>query len=328
MPETDLASIGLDALDAHEAEEAAKGGGADPKDPVDPQDPADPADPTDPKDPADPVDPQDPADPADPSDPADPQDPADPVDPVDPKDPDPDPTPPAPPEPKVDDELSKYESAQAYALDKLPEIEIRGSDGDDGEIKTFKVKDPSELPDDFVPENHRDMLKAGQLFGENGAKRAELIKEYNDKVSDQIQVDFQRKLEQTWLGEIDELIADKRLQPITAKENTDAYVADPTVKRITEISDFMIKENDRLAKAGNPYRIQSVKHALDLLEAKENRDAAAAKAKADKKAADDANSKRGGMIGGGDGGSAKKEAPRVRPGMSIDDIIDSHDELE
>jgi hypothetical protein len=306
MPEPDLTSIGLDALDAHEAEEAKKGDGG-----------------TDPVDPVDPVDPQDPTDPVDPADPQDP--PADPVDPVDP-----DPVVEPPKEEKVANTtpLDEFDTVDGYINAKLPEIEIRGSDGDDGEIKVYKVKNWKDLPEDFVPESHRDMLAASEQFGKNGAKAEELAKEYSDLVSEKVQQEFRTELEQGWLKEIDELVADKRLQPIQAKENTDAYSKDPTVQRITQISDFMIKENDRLAKAGNPYRIQSVKQALDLMEASEQREQA-------KKDKDDAAKReaelikqRGGMVGGGDSSTSKTQKPRVRPGETIDDILARHDELE
>lgn len=232
-------------------------------------------------------------------------------------------------EPVVDTTpLSEYKTATDYVNAKLPEVEIRGSDGDDGEIKTFKVRSPQELPDDFVPESHRDMLAASEQFGKNGAKAEELAKEYADLVSKKVEQDFRTDLEQGWLREIDELVADKRLAPITAKENTDEYAKDPTVQRITQISDFMIKENDRLAKAKSPYRIQSVKQALDLMEAQEQRDKIAADKVAADKAEADAIKKRGGMVGGGDSDASKPVAPRVRPGETIDDILARHDELE
>ena len=216
--------------------------------------------------------------------------------------------------------ITDYTDATEYVKDKLPEIEVKGRIGDDGELTTFKIKTAADLPDDFVPESYKSQTLLNEALTKNATAAEGLIREYADAKANADTEKFKQNFENSIVKEIDTLMSEGRIPEIKAKENTDAYADDPGVKRTAQVIEHMQKENLRLAKAGSPYRVQSFTQALDLLEAKELKD----QQQQAKKKEDAEIKKRGDMVGSGKGEAASNQTPRVRPGESIDDIVSRH----
>lgn len=216
--------------------------------------------------------------------------------------------------------IADYADASEYVKDKLPEIEVKGRIGDDGELTTFKVKTAADLPDDFVPESYKSQTLLNEALTKNANAAEGLIREYADSKANADTEKFKQDFENSIIKEIDAAMTDGRIPEIKAKENTKEYSEDPGVKRTAQVIEHMQKENVRLAKAGSPYRVQSFTQALDLLEAQELKQ----QQKQQKAKEDDIIKKRGDMVGGGKGEAASDSTPRIRPGESIDDIVSRH----
>lgn len=126
-----------------------------------------------------------------------------------------------------------------------------------------------------------------------------------------------------WDTEITNLQADNRVPKPVAKPGSAAWKADPAVVRVSEVFEFMTKENAKRQAAGSSNFITSFEDALDKIERAEMSTKLADRTKTDTATADETARTKAGRIQGAGGRGNNAPAP-YRPGQyaSIWDIPD------
>jgi hypothetical protein len=162
----------------------------------------------------------------------------------------------------------------------------------------------SDVLEDFEPKNNGQILDILDKFRDLKDSKKSYDSEQATKAADDEKQEAISKILSGWDREIDQLVADKRL---------DSKEAD----RVGEVREFMSNENSKRETDGRPL-IGSFEDALDKLEAIEAREAAAQA----KKDAKDTARKNGGMVGGSSApASGKQQAYRVGSARNVNEAI-------
>lgn len=239
----------------------------------------------------------------DPTPSADPPADADPNPDPDADDPDPKPTP-TKPEAVEDDEPEIQDLTAPQTDDLWVEVDKVVVD-EEGNRTTEKVKlvydpdDPSSfLPDDFKFTSDTQLMQILEAKSEM-AKMYETRKAEFDKLNE-AKSEKQKEAEQiaNWDQEIETLIAAGVLEEPKIKAGEKGWLEEPTVKKISEVFQFMVKENTDRAKQSKP-AIRSFGTALSMFNIQEQ-----VKQEAENKQKEEAEIKRKGSLVGGSSGSS------------------------
>lgn len=230
-----------------------------------------------------------------------------------------------------DKEIVKFESAEEYIAEKLPEIVVRGYEEQDedgnpsGEVKEFKIKTSSDLPDKFTPATYKEQNRISEALAEQIQNKTKLSEEWKSEKDKEGLATSQAKVAESFNNEVEQMQQDGDIPKIKAKEGDKAYFEDPGVKAVADIVDYMMKENKRLEKIGSPYRVQSIKQAQMLM----NADKSTPKNKdADKKAKEKAEAAKRKAKGGKVGSSAKNNDGKGAGATQADGLYQPGDSLE
>lgn len=173
--------------------------------------------------------------------------------------------------PPVDKKILESGSEESYIYDNLEEITVKGQD-EDGNVIEHTIKIASDLPDNFQPNTYKDQQLLNEKLATQRLLADKLSKEYqtNQQNAD---IEAEREIVQaSWENELSEMHKSGELPEIKVKEGDKDYWEDEGVKAVAEIVDYMTKENDRLAKAESPYRLQSLQQAKRLFDVEKSKE--------------------------------------------------------
>lgn len=203
--------------------------------------------------------------------------------------------PPAP-EPEAQPEPAQPEPEPAPAPEPEPEINL----------DEFKVED---LPDDYEPKSWKEAIAIAEDRAIKRMKAEEAQKVVAKREEDKANDAALKEVQAAYDAEITQLTQSDRL-PKDQEGN---------MKRQEEVWAFMNAENQRRHAAGSKFFINSFEDALERLELREMKAAAAAR---ENQEAEDRKT-RGGMIAGGSGAKVPTNPTAgLRSGMSLDDILE------
>lgn len=155
-------------------------------------------------------------------------------------------------EPETGDELPE---PQQYVYDRLPTITVRGKDGEEGEVKEFKVKIPEELPENFIYASHRDQAIFNARFAQQDRAAADLFKDYQSQEQRVKVAEFERQEALDIRSDMEELQKDGVLPKFKYASTDKRFNDDPAVKEVQKVLEYYTRKNGEFARAGKAYRI-------------------------------------------------------------------------
>lgn len=200
--------------------------------------------------------------------------------------------------------------APAEVAAKDYSLTVKGADTVDAEGtivpgKEYKVEKIEDLPEDFTPQNNRQILQIIQDLN-----RLEATKATDEAVAATVAEQAaatasQAEMLSSWDAEIQALQDANVLDKPKLKAGDPKYLTDPAMKKVADVFDFMEKTNKERTAAGNPNLIRSFADAYDKLELVTLK---AAQAQVAKDEADTAKLKAG-AVGGGSAGTGVGKPP-------------------
>lgn len=196
----------------------------------------------------------------------------------------------------------------------------------DASGKEWKIEKATDLPEDFMPKNNQQVM---QILDDLNVKRterandeAQAAKDAADAeatAKDQANQQAQRDQLTAWDAEISQLQKVGKLPEPKLKPGDQGFVDDPAVKAVDEIFGYIVEENTRREKTGQP-KLTSFTDAFRNIELTKIEEA---QAKAAKDEAETAKLKAG-MVGGGSArGGSKVDKPYIagQAGGDIRNVI-------
>lgn len=213
--------------------------------------------------------------------------------------------------------------ASGEATDRTPlTLAVTDKNGKEFTLKAGDNLD--EVLADFDPKNNGQIVKLLDDFRQLNADQQAADAEAKTEADTQAAEANRQAQVQEWDNEITQLQADNRVPKPVAKVGTAAWKTDPAVVRVSEVFEFMTKENARRQAAGSNNFITSFEDALDKIERVELSKQVAAAAKTTTTAADATARAKASRVQGAGARSGNTTAP-YRPGQyaSIWDIPDN-----
>lgn len=199
--------------------------------------------------------------------------------------------------PAAAEEAAKPEPSAEVAETPTFAIEVEDANG-----AKFTIEPGANLEEalkDFEPKNNGQIFQVIADYMQAKQDKTAYDTEQASKTTEAERASQVAAVSDGWDKEIAALQGAKRL-PVGADGKSD--------ERVSQVFTFMAQENEKRTQDGRPL-LQSFEDALDKIELKETREAAADKAKADKEEA----RKNGGMVGGSSA-PASSGAATYRPG--------------
>lgn len=183
---------------------------------------------------------------------------------------------------------------------------------EDAAGKKYQITNVDELPEDFTPKNNRQILQIINDLGKLDAKREEAAKDEEAAAEVAEAKANEQATLSSWDAEIAALQTDNRLEKPKATPGSANFLQDPAVKRVDQVFNYMITENERRKPLGiEP--IRSFTDALDKIERNELKEAEAARTKQETETA----KAKSGLIGRTSAGGGDT-APVYRAGQARD----------
>ena len=199
--------------------------------------------------------------------------------------------------------------------EEQPDLEGLFIEVEDAAGNKYKITKESDLPEDFIPKNNRQVIEILRQLDQLDQKRGDL--ELQKQQEAQAEAAEQRKTEvlQGWDNEIQSLIDNGILDAPKAKPGTKLWETDPAVQKADAVFKFMVEQNKARAESGaapitsfaEAYMIQQAVSAKANEEAKIKADNATAKAKA-------------GLVGRTSSPTSNEKVYTAGSARSIDDI--------
>ena len=161
---------------------------------------------------------------------------------------------------------------EVYAADQLQEVTIRGRVGN-GKIQEYSVKLAGDLPEGFTFADGREQAIALEALSQNAALYQQGVKdatEFNEDHTAKMEAQQTAYRQRT---EIEKLQEEGKLPKFALKPDDPKFMESDEAKRVQAVLNHMTEVNKQFADAGLPDRITSVAVALQLLEAKEIKEA-------------------------------------------------------
>lgn len=148
---------------------------------------------------------------------------------------------------------------QQYILDKLPNIQVMGHQGEEGKDKVFTVKRLEDLPDDFEFASKRAELAFNAALASQEVNARDLLNQYRTEEARRSQADFEA-LEATDIqNDVKSLQKAGILPKFKYEVNDPRFNSDPAVEESNKIYDFYKKINDdyfnKYNGSGRMYRV-------------------------------------------------------------------------
>lgn len=239
-----------------------------------------------------------------------------------PKEPEQPETPPEEPEePETPDE---EEEPQLPEDEEEPEQPVEQPDPEglfieveDAAGNKYKITQESDLPEDFVPKNNRQVIEILRQLDKLDAEKANQAASEEQKAQEAAAEQHKQEVLTGWDNEIQSLIDAGIVEAPKAKPGTKMWESDPAVQKLDGVFKFMVEQNTARSQAGKPpltsfaeaYMLKDAIDAKAQTEAKIKEDNAAAKAKA-------------GLIGRNSAPASKgNEVYAAGQARSMDDIV-------
>lgn len=213
-----------------------------------------------------------------------------------------------PEEKKVEEPEEKKVEPETATDDDF--IEVEDADGN-----KYKIQKESDLPEDFMPKNNRQVIEILRQLDQLDARKAEKATEAEKEAEIAAAQERQTQVMQGWDNEITSLIDNGILEAPKAKPGTKLWESDPAVQKADSVFKFMIEENKARSEKGTA-PITSFAEAYMIQQAREAKNAEAEKIKADNAAAK-AKSR---LVGRTSAPATNNETYRAGSARSIDDI--------
>lgn len=214
-------------------------------------------------------------------------------------------------------EPSNLSPQQQYIYENLPTIQVKGQVGEKGQTRTFNVKTAQELPDNFLFATDRDRAIFTQDLADQSARATALLNQYtNDQQKAQYE-QFEAKENADIQSDMADLQREGLLPRFKLQPNDPKFDSDPAVVEAQKVLDFMNKKNADYAAANKLFRL-SYRDAYDIYQGQnkspdqDNED----------KARKDVTRRLAGSTGASPSDTTK---PRVRSGMTVDQILEMHE---
>lgn len=190
-------------------------------------------------------------------------------------------------------------------------IEVEDADGN-----KYKITKESDLPEDFMPKNNRQVIEILKQLADLDIKKAEAEKSKEVEAQEQAAEERKQQTLQGWDNEINSLVEHGILDAPKAKPGSKLWESDPAVQKADSVFKFMVEQNKARAEKELP-PITSFAEAYLIKQSVESKNAEAEKIKADNKAA----KAKSALVGRtSTPSSGEGEAYRAGSARSIDDI--------
>ncbi len=217
-----------------------------------------------------------------------------------------------------DDDTSKDDDTDDTGKkeDKEEKKDVSDTGKEDDELQklTQELKDNplSDIPDDWIPKNYKELLEKSKEVFETETHNAKIKEQIDTKEKEKIASEARNLMD----NEIADLTKDGKLPEV--KDAMDEN--DPGVKRQVEVYEYMTKMNQMYLTKGLSQRLTSFNLGLTMLEAEE----AAKRVKEDEDKETQLNKRRGSLVGGGTPSSKGKDSGYNPPvaGESLSDAAE------
>lgn len=219
---------------------------------------------------------------------------------------------------------------QKYIIDRLPNIQVIGHQGEDGKDRVFNVKRLEELPDDFEFSSKRAELAFSAALAAQEVNARDLLTEYKQQEAQRTQRDFEALEAIDVQNDVTSLQKAGVLPKFKYPVNDPRYDDDPAVQEANKIYNFYQKINqdyfNKYNGSGRMYRVSYEDaayryYALNPKEASAEVKKAIEKEEAKPKSESQANREKVASKIGAPSGANTDSAPRPLPrGTSINQI--------
>lgn len=218
---------------------------------------------------------------------------------------------------------------QKHIVDNIGEpIVIRGirGEGENAKEVELKVYSSNEIPADFKFANDQQLAAASTGFLKLEQKAQQLLGSYRDQQSGKAAQDFEQRENQGIRDDVADLQKEGMFPKFRVKPGDVGFDEDPAAQQMGEVLKLMTERNEMYLKQynqGRPYRHIGFREAFEIYQAKQpakqrNNDQAA-EDKARKGVADKVATGRGLT-------SEKLQKATIRPGTTIEDILNRHEQ--
>lgn len=185
--------------------------------------------------------------------------------------------------------------------------------------KEYKIEKIEDLPEDFVPQNNRQILQIIQDLNRlESTKAADEAKAAVDAETTAAKA-AETEMLTSWDTEIKQLQTDGLLDAPKLKPTDANYLTDPAMKKVADVFAFMATTNEERKAKGNPNLIRSFADAFDKMELADVKTKQAAAAKEEVEIA----KLKAGVVGGGTASAGGAKAPVYVAGgaQDINDLL-------
>lgn len=146
-----------------------------------------------------------------------------------------------------------------YILDRLPEIQVLGHEGEEGKDKIYKVKRLEDLPDEFEFASKRSELAFGAALASQEINARDLLNKYRSEEAQRANKDFETLEASDIQNDVKNLQKAGILPKFKYEVNDPRFNDDEAVKESNKIYDFYKKINDdyfaKYNGSGRMYRV-------------------------------------------------------------------------
>lgn len=146
-----------------------------------------------------------------------------------------------------------------YVLEKLPNIQVRGHEGEEGNDKVFIVKRLEDLPDNFEFESKRAEIAFTQALAAQEINARDLLNQYKQEESQRAQKDFEALEAVDIQNDITNLQRSGLLDKFKYQVNDRRFNDDPAVKESNKIYEYYKELNqeyyNKYNGSGRMYRV-------------------------------------------------------------------------
>jgi hypothetical protein len=216
-----------------------------------------------------------------------------------------------------------FNPEQKYIIDNLTPITVRGQVGE--KVETFKVLDPSQLPQGFKFLDDRDQALAIKGFAMLETQAEKLQADFRGQETTKAATEFKKREDDADRTDIGALQRSGDLPRFKAEVGSKDFADDPGVKLVQEIIDFKETTNTRYMEeynAGRPYKHIGFEEAFRMFKRENPQETAQAKEDAERGKIAKRSSRNKGTA------EQPKDKARVHSGSSsrdLDNLIESLD---
>lgn len=160
---------------------------------------------------------------------------------------------------------------QSYIFNRLPDIQVRDKDG-----KSYTIKVPSQLPEDFEFANKREEVIFNQNVAAQELNARQLQQDFKTQEQSRQGAQFQETVNASIRQDVAELQKDGIFPKFKTPIDSPNFEKDPAAVEMQKVLDFMEERNNEYLKQsqnGAAFRFIGFKEAYDIYTAQEARKA-------------------------------------------------------